>query len=259
MKKEIVSFSFGENWLDFIKDFNEEKYQEAKQSMIDMLGPGLAGKTFIDIGCGSGVFSLAAVELGAKLVLSIDTDPKSVLACEKVKQRNDVENWKVIQASILDRNFLKEIGKFDIVYSWGVLHHTGNMWGAIDNASNLVNKSGLFAIAIYNRTLTSSFWLRFKRVYNLQKFDFIKKLMVLLVFIPRFLIRVLELKNPARVERGMSLYYDAIDWAGGLPYEYGSFEEVASYVQKKGFELIKARRTKRTGCNEFVFLKKVCR
>lgn len=256
-EKELVSFSFGENWLDFIKDFDENRYQQAKQSMIDMLGPSLEGKTFVDIGCGSGIFSLAAIKLGAKYVLSIDVDPKSILACQKIKEVNKAENWQILQKSILDKKFLGECGKFDIVYSWGVLHHTGAMWQAIDNASNLVEEEGgIFAIAIYNRTITSPFWLWFKRLYNQQNSHFLKRLMVLFVFIPRLIIRILKMKNPLTVKRGMSLYYDAVDWAGGLPYEYASFEEVVSYMQKKGFELVVSTRTKKTGCNEFVFLKR---
>ena len=182
MKKEVVSFSFGKNWLDYIKDFNWERYIEIKQSMSDLFGTSLQGKSFIDIGCGSGVFSLAAAELDAGYVLSVDIDPNSVLATNKIKELYERVNWKVVQGSILDENFLKEIDKFDIVYSWGVLHHTGNMWKAIDNASELVKKGGILAIAIYNKTITSPFWLWFKRLYNRQRSDFIKKLMVLSIF-----------------------------------------------------------------------------
>ena len=256
MKKEIVSFSFGENWLDFIKEFDKERYKQAKQSMIDMLGgPGLEGKTFIDIGCGSGMFSLAAIELGAKLVLSVDVDSKSILACQKIKEMSKAENWQILQKSILNEKYLQECGKFDVVYSWGVLHHTGAMWRAIDNASALVAEGGIFAVAIYNRTVTAPFWLRFKRFYNIQTFFLVKKLMVYSIFIPRLIIRILKMSNLYTVGRGMSLYHDAVDWAGGLPYEYAGFEEIVSFVQEKGFKLVKGNRTKRTGCNEFMFLK----
>lgn len=254
--REVVNFSFGENWLNFIKDFDKEKYLRVKQSMIDMLGASLQGKTFIDIGCGSGVFSLAAIELGAKLIVSVDVDPKSVLACQKIMEVNNAENWQVLQKSILDDRFLQEVGKFDVVYSWGVLHHTGNMWKAIDNASDLVDKNGLFMIAIYNKTITSKFWLSFKRFYNRQNSDFTKKLMVWFVLLPRLIVRFLKMKDIFNVKRGMSLYYDAVDWTGGLPYEYARFEEIVSYMQKKSFELIKYKKTKGTGCNEFLFVKK---
>jgi SAM-dependent methyltransferase len=256
VNKEIVNFSFGENWLNFIKDFDKEKYLRVKQSMADMLGTSLQGKTFIDIGCGSGVFSLAAIELRAKSVLSVDVDPKSVLACKKIMETGNSEKWQVLQKSILDDEFLREAGRFDIVYSWGVLHHTGNMWKAIDNASDLTGNNGLFMIAIYNKTVTSKFWLYFKRLYNRQNPGFTRKLMVWFILLPRLIVRFLKMEDPFNVKRGMSLYYDAVDWAGGLPYEYAGFEEIVTYMEKKGFELIKYKKTKGTGCNEFLFVKK---
>lgn len=213
--------------------------------MAAMLGDNLEGKTFIDIGCGSGIFSLAAIELGAKYVLSIDADLNSVLACQKIKEINKTENWQVSKESILDEQFLKRIGKFDVVYSWGVLHHTGAMWRAIDNAASMVAENGTFAIAIYNKTMTSSFWLWFKRLYNRQNSSAIKKIMVNFVFIPRLIVRMVKTRKFLKVERGMSLYYDAVDWAGGLPYEYANFEEVFSYLKNKNFELIWSKKTKK--------------
>ncbi len=253
MEQETVSFSFGENWLKFIKGLDEKRYAEAKQSLCELIGiQSLEGKTFLDIGCGSGIFSLAAIDLGAKKVVSIDADPKSVNACKQVKIKCKVEHWKILEASILDKDFIQTLGRFNIVYSWGVLHHTGAMWEAVGNAANIVSHDGVLVIAIYNRTRTSNVWLKFKRLYN-RSGQFVKNLLVWSVFLPRVVVRLMKLKHPLKERRGMSVYYDAIDWAGGLPYEFASFQEVCSCLHEKGFELRNGKRTRSIGCNEFVF------
>lgn len=251
-----VSFSFGENWLNYIESLDVEKYKEAKQSLQNLLGlSSLKGKSFLDVGCGSGILSLAAIELGAERVISIDVDSKSVEACEQLKQRiNNPANWIILEGSILDRVLVNKLEKSDVVYSWGVLHHTGAMWQAIDQVSNLVKDNGLLAIAIYNHASTSNFWLKFKRFYN-KSGELTKIFMVWSIFLPRVIVRILKLKHPLREKRGMSVYYDAIDWVGGLPYEFASFEEVQSYVENKGFTLVNSKRTNSIGCNEFVFKK----
>ena len=257
MKHETISFSFGENWLKFGKNLDEKGCQEARQSLSGLLETqSLEGKTFLDIGCGSGIFSLAAVELKAKRVFSMDVDPKSISACKQMKKKCEVENWEIVEGSILDKNFFQTLGTFDVVYSWGVLHHTGAMWEAIDNAANLVSRNGLLAIAVYNRTRTSNFWLRFKRLYN-SSGKFVRSVLVWLIFLPRVMVRLMKLKHPLKEKRGMSVYYDAIDWAGGLPYEFASFQEVCSFLNEKQFKLINSRRTMSTGCNEFVFERKI--
>lgn len=253
MKQEPVSFSFGENWLNYVKNLDQKRYVEAKQSLRELLKrQSLEGKTFLDIGCGSGIFSLAAIELGAKKVVSIDVDSKSVNACKQMRKKCEVEHWEITEGSILDKDFIQTLGTFDIVYSWGVLHHTGAMWQAIGNVANLVSDNGLLVIAIYNRTRMSNFWLKFKRLYN-KSGKFVKNILVWSIFLPRIMVRLIKLKHALREKRDMSIYYDAIDWAGGLPYEFASFEEVCSYLDEKRFKLRNSKRTRFIGCNEFVF------
>ena len=253
--KSPERFSFGENWLKYIEDFDERKFEEAKNSLCQLLGrETLEGKTFIDIGCGSGIFSLAAIDLNASRVISTDLDPKSVQACRAVKQRRNVRHWLIREGSILDEQFNNRLGKADIVYAWGVLHHTGSMWKAIANAAGLVDDEGSFLLAIYNRHYTSPMWRKFKEMYNTSG-RFLQKLMVWSILLPRIIVRLIKLKHPLRERRGMSIYYDAIDWAGGLPYEYADFDEIVSFLKKRDFILINGIRTKSIGCNQFVFKK----
>ena len=171
-------FEFGKNWKNFLKKITHERISIAENSLIKMLGlDNLSGKRFIDIGCGSGLFSLSARNLGAK-VFSFDFDEYSVWCAENLRKKYNYEdeNWIVKRGSIIDRDFVNSLGKFDIVYSWGVLHHTGEMWSAIDSSTSLVDEKGTLFISIYNdQGIKSHFWWMIKWFYNsLPKF--LKKL-----------------------------------------------------------------------------------
>jgi 2-polyprenyl-3-methyl-5-hydroxy-6-metoxy-1,4-benzoquinol methylase len=161
-----IRFSFGKNWSAFLETLNEERIVEAESSLKSMLGVStLAGKSFLDIGSGSGLFSLAAKRLGAT-VHSFDYDADSVACTETLKTRyfpGDL-SWTVEQGSILDLKFLERFSPHDVVYSWGVLHHTGQMWNALEQAASLVKPGGALFIALYNdQGLRSKFWWVIKR------------------------------------------------------------------------------------------------
>ena len=162
-------FEFGKNWRSFIELVDEARISSAQDSLRQALQvPTLSGRTFLDVGCGSGLFSLAACRLGAR-VRSFDYDPESVLATTELRHRFAAgSEWVIEQGSILDPQFLAGLGRFDIVYSWGVLHHTGQLWRALDATARLVAPGGgLLYVSIYNdQGLMSRVWRRVKRRYN---------------------------------------------------------------------------------------------
>ncbi|AFZ14317.1 Methyltransferase type 12 [Crinalium epipsammum PCC 9333] len=259
-------FRFGENWQRFLSVLNDERIGEAEKSLKQMLEiEDLHGKSFIDIGSGSGLFSLAARRLGAK-VHSFDYDTQSVACTQELKQRYfpDDSNWTIEQGSALDTDYVKSLGQFDIVYSWGVLHHTGAMWKALENASLLVANKGLLFIAIYNdQGGKSKRWLRVKELYCSGIFG---KTVVSSLFIPYWIlgglaVDVLKGKNPVtryseyKKSRGMSRVHDWFDWLGGLPFEVAKPEEIFNFYHVRRLELKKMTTCGgRLGCNQFVFI-----
>lgn len=258
-------FEFGENWVRFLAVLNDERIEEAKKSLKEMLAvESLAGKTFLDAGSGSGLFSLAARMLGAT-VYSFDYDPQSVACTKELKQRYFAEDkdWIVAQGSVLDKDYLSSLGQYDVVYSWGVLHHTGAMWEALSNVAPLVARGGQLFIAIYNNQgRATSRWVILKELYN--KYPLIRTPLAIYTLIRHWTLTIIRDMqhhgNPLvswknyKTSRGMSAWHDIVDWIGGYPFEVAKPEEIFNFYRDKGFHLQQLKTCAGGhGCNEFVF------
>lgn len=252
-------FRFGENWSRFLTLLDDARIQAAEDSLRKMLGrDSLAGLSFLDIGSGSGLFSLAARRLGAR-VHSIDFDPHSVACTNELNRRyfSDDPSWTIEEASVLDEAYIRALTPHDIVYSWGVLHHTGQMYRALENVVYPVAVGGLLFIAIYNdQGWISRYWVEVKRLYNR---NLLGKAIVLAINIPhmfvlRWIYRKIIVKQ--HIERGMSLWFDMIDWVGGYPFEVAKPEDIFRLFRDRGFHLIELKTCGGGAANnEFVFLR----
>jgi SAM-dependent methyltransferase len=266
---EKVTFSFGQNWSQFVaRHLTPQREQVALDSMRSFVGrEDLRGLSFLDVGCGSGVFSLAAWRLGARQVASFDVDTFSVRCCELMRERaGSPPNWRIEHGSVLDAEFLSRFERADLVYAWGSLHHTGSMWQAIRNAAALVRPDGLLFLAIYNRVEGpggSQSWLKIKRLYNRAPVAGKRAMEFLYAVRMDLLPRLLRFQNPARYFReygelrGMSYWTDVRDWLGGYPYEFADAGEVFRFCRDEcHMELENLRSTNTTGTNQFLFRKR---
>lgn len=258
---ETPTFEFGRNWQAFLaKCYSPERLEVSKHCLAAFLNPiDLRGKTFIDVGCGSGLSSLAAYDLGVQEILSFDLDPHSVDATLSLRKlRDDPANWTVLRGSALDEAFLKSLGQWDIVYSWGVLHHTGQMWNAVRNARTLLKPDGLFFIALYTTSPLSDYWIRIKKSYN--RGGSLRKRLMEAHYVWRQLVapnlampwRIARAVNDYKKSRGMDYMTDVRDWLGGWPYEDARIEEVWRFgVRDLGLSLVNLK----TGeaCTEYLF------
>ena len=266
---EPARFAFGENWRRFLALLNEERIRRAEQSLLTMLRrTTLGGCRFLDIGCGSGLFSLAARRLGAS-VHSFDYDPGAVGCVLELRQRffaGDTE-WRIEQGSALDSDYITSLGAFDVVYSWGVLHHTGHMYEALRNAALPVGPGGTLFIAIYNDLGTrTARWRAIKRLYNRLPRP-LRPAYAACAAAPnevKALARACLSGHPLAYlrawseigDRGMSRWRDIVDWVGGYPYEVATPEQIFDFYRSRGFTLITLKcGGVGLGCNEFVFVR----
>jgi 2-polyprenyl-3-methyl-5-hydroxy-6-metoxy-1,4-benzoquinol methylase len=262
-------FEFGKNWMNFLENLTEEQIIEGEKSLKEFLNiSDLSGRSFVDVGSGSGLMSLCAARLGAN-VFSFDYDPACVWCTKQLRSQYHFSesNWKIEKGSILDEEYIDSLGKFDIIYSWGVLHHTGNMKKAFELVSNLVKPSGgVLFIAIYNdQGVISNVWKIIKKIYCKSP-NLIKKMIVIFIGSGiwgfKFLLDFLKLKpfdswkNYHKLKRGMSPWTNVIDWVGGYPFEVAKPGEIIDYFSSLGFSSIKTKTVgKGQGNNQFVFEK----
>lgn len=258
-------FEFGENWRDYAKIIDQQRIDSAVAGVKKLFPEGLEGKKFLDIGSGSGLHSLAALLLGANSVLAVDIDENSVGTTRELLEKFAVgKDWDTRVLSVFDTS-PESLGQFDVVYSWGALHHTGDMWRAIEMAAKLVKRGGLFALAIYSKTVLDPFWKAEKRIYSILPRP--AQWLACTIYMGAFLTAKMAIQqvNPISYvraysrTRGMNFSHDAHDWLGGYPYETATANEMGERISKMGFNEVRSIRQKKglgifgSVCHEFVF------
>lgn len=256
-----LRFNFGKNWESYLSLLDQQRLEAHRASLIARFGQEcLSGKRFLDAGSGSGAFSKAAASLGAN-VTSFDYDPASVSCTKAMREQTPEATWDILQGSLLDQEFLRSLGSFDIVYCWGVAHHTGDMWRALQNLIPCCH--GDLVVSIYNdQGKASKRWAVVKRAYN--KYAWLRPLLIAGAWARLWGVKFVadalrgeplkRWKNNYGDHRGMSAKHDLIDWIGGYPFEVAKPEQVFHFFREREFELVDfTTQAGGIGCNEFVF------
>ncbi len=264
MSGDARRFGFGRNWAAFVKKHLNEGTIRASQEHISGLlrRPSLEGLRVLDIGCGSGIHALAMMRLGAREVVAFDYDIHSVRTAERVRAwAGSPPGWSIEQGSVLDRSYLARLGQFDLVYSWGVLHHTGAMWDAVRNAASTVSSGGEFYIALYSSDTyldpPPEVWLQVKKAYN--DASFLRRRYMEAHHIVTHVIQPQMQAGKTALQairsygsRGMNIWTDTRDWLGGWPMEFAGLHETCDFVAREaGLSLVNVANGE--GCTEYVF------
>ncbi len=259
-----MRYGFGRNWQDYLANaFDEQALVQSRRHLLAMLGrDDLHGLSVLDLGCGSGIHALAAWDAGARPVVAIDYDDDSVAACRSLRaSRGDPPGWQIMRGDVLDPTFMRTLAPADIVYSWGVLHHTGDLWPALEAARAKMARGGLLYVALYAAEVFSvpglDHWLALKEHYN--RAGKLGRLVMELAYIWRHFMGSRLGNWPAlrrraaryRRNRGMSLWYDVRDWLGGWPMQFCTMGEVDQALRPHGLEL--RRFDFGGGCTEYVY------
>jgi SAM-dependent methyltransferase len=255
-------FAFGKNWASYAKLVTVAQVEEATVSLRRLAGGNFEGKRFLDIGCGSGLHALAALRLGASEVVALDIDSDSVATTRQLLEANaSGQPWSVMEGSVFQLQ-PNSMGLFDVVYSWGVLHHTGDMFRALRVAAALVTPDGQLLFALYRRTRLCWFWKLEKRWYASARPAAQARARSVYVALFRLAMRGAFDSYVAnyRQSRGMDFYHDVHDWLGGWPYESISPAQTERFMQELGMRQIRAfvHAGKATGlfgsgCDEYVY------
>lgn len=265
MKKgEAAQFDFGANWKAFSeRALTAARVKQAQEHFVALFrGVDLRDRTFLDVGFGQGLTLLAATAQGARTV-GCDID----LTCAQVLDENrrryfpqlPEDRISIVTGSILDEVVIESlrmhapVSGYDIVHSWGVLHHTGDMSQAIRNVASLVAPGGHLVVSLYTHHWSSKLWLFVKRLYNMSPAvlrPFYIWLFWPIIYIAKWLV---TRRSPLEQTRGMDFHYDVVDWIGGYPYEYATVKAVASRIEALGFDIVRVNPASvPTGCNEFI-------
>ena len=258
----MSQFDFGKNWLAYAsKALTDAKTNNARQDFVALMdGINLRDAWFLDVGFGQGLSLLCAAELGAHIV-GIDINHKNKEAVEltaKYFPNVDLNNLAIHVGSIMSEKTLIDLdkirpGRYDVVHSWGVLHHTGDMAYALKQCVRLLRYEGYLVVSIYNNHWSSWLWKQIKKVYC-DSPSVLQKLMVYTMLPIIWTAKLITTReNPIKKQRGMDFFYDVVDWVGGYPYEFATIEEFKALCSRENLEIVRINKSSvPTGCNEYI-------
>jgi 2-polyprenyl-6-hydroxyphenyl methylase/3-demethylubiquinone-9 3-methyltransferase len=190
------------------------------------------GKSVLDAGCGSGVFSVIFAEKGA-VVTGVDASEKAIEAGKELKRERGEENVEFMRADMLDLPFRDS--SFDVVWAWGSVHHTERPMHALDELLRVLNTNGVMLLALYRKSRLTPLHGILTRIFSrapLAVQPFLAKLMALMLYPFVALFRKRE-----KVRKGETLEHLVLDWFFVPARRHFDPDEIRSYVEARGLEV----------------------
>jgi 2-polyprenyl-3-methyl-5-hydroxy-6-metoxy-1,4-benzoquinol methylase len=138
---------------------------EARKYFIEPHIPAFAdfdrwrGKRVLEVGCGIGTDSINFARAGAQLT-AVELSSESLRIAE---QRADVmgvaDRIRFVQANAEELTSALDVAPFDLVYSFGVIHHTPRPERALVEMRALTAPGGTLKLMIYHRRSWKVFWI----------------------------------------------------------------------------------------------------
>ena len=119
------------------------------------------GKKVLEIGCGIGTDTMNFARAGAK-VTAVDLSSESLALAKKRAEVLGVDNITFYQANAEQLSDFVPVECYDLVYSFGVIHHTPHPERVIEQILKYMDKDSVFKIMVYYRASWKVFWMRMK-------------------------------------------------------------------------------------------------
>jgi SAM-dependent methyltransferase len=135
--------------IEYFEAVTAKRYR-AEPHILDFAGFHLwRGLRVLEVGCGIGTDAEQFARHGAEYV-GIDLSKESLDICRQRFNTLDLPG-DFIQCDVTDQTALMQLGKFDLVYSYGVLHHFPGMRGHLENISTVMNPGAELRFMVYAR------------------------------------------------------------------------------------------------------------
>ena len=135
-------------WRQFDKKtiWNESVELVRKRLPAEIIDRAIRGKKVLDMGCGSGRYTLALARLGAREVVGVDLSSQSYAGAQ------ELVNSKRLAVRFVESNFHRlpfKTGEFDFVFCNGTLHHSSSIDKGLSELFRVLKSPGESFLYLY--------------------------------------------------------------------------------------------------------------
>jgi len=190
----------------------------------------IEGKRILDAGCGMGVFSVVFGKKGAARVIGIDLSEEGVRRAQRAASHFNLSNVEFREGNILRLPYPD--GSFDIVWSWGTLHHTAEPLKALEELIRVLKNGGTLFVTLYRSTKLSFLHEGIRKTLRLahrRMWPLLAKLIALALF-----PATLFLKRRKKARAGENLSDLVLDWYFNPVRHYYRPGEIRQLLEQEG-------------------------